>query len=243
MFLEVAQVYDIDTYRRAPEIYQRGLEEVQRRGIQEQYRRESERIKQDVRYKQNMEEAQRKLEDIKRQAKEFQRNYAIEEQGGGFKIVPRDKPFDIRTGRASARKPAYDFQGMAYLFVSSSMGENLLRSYAKQIEAMGLTDKVVMVMRGCIGGCRKIKPTLEFISRVLEVREGKEGIRAQFWIDPLLFRMYNIDRVPCLVIDNREPRVSVDERNFRVVVERVQARKVCGDWSLDYLLEEYFRRR
>lgn len=243
MFLEVAQVYDIDTYRKAPEIYQKGLEEVQRRGVVEQYKRESEKLKQDVRYKQNMEEAQKKLEDIRQQAKEFQRNYAIEEQGGGFKVVPRDKPFDIKTGQASNRKPAYDFQGMAYLFVSSSMGEGLLRSYAKQIEAMGLTDKAVMVMRGCIGGCRKIKPTLEFISKVLEVREGKEGIKAQFWIDPLLFRMYNIDRVPCLVIDSREPNVSVDEKNFKVVVERVQARKVCGDWSLDYLFEEYFGRR
>lgn len=243
MFLEVAQVYDIDTYRKAPEIYQKGLEEVQRRGVVEQYKRESEKLKQDVRYKQNTEEAQKKLEDIRQQAREFQKNYTIEEQGGGFKVVPRDKPFDIKTGQASNIKPAYDFQGMAYLFVSSSMGEGLLRSYAKQIEVMGLTDKVVMVMRGCVGGCRKIRPTLEFISKVLEVREGKEGIKAQFWIDPLPFRMYNIDRVPCLVIDSRKPNVSVDEKNFKVVVERVRARKVCGDWSLDYLFEEYFGRR
>lgn len=104
--------------------------------------------------------------------------------------------------QAKARRMAMDSGERMYLFVSSSMPDLILRRYAFQMESV---PGAQMVMRGFIGGARKIKPTIRFMSRILKKDKNCdkatcERINTPLIIDPVLFRRYGIDRVPALVI-------------------------------------------
>lgn len=109
-----------------------------------------------------------------------------------------------------------------YLFISSSIPKQTLYNYALSIydyNSKNPNDKVVMVIRGCINNCTKLKPTLDFIKDVVTVggkyNKGLNGV--EVWIDPTLFRYFKINKVPCLA----------SKRNGKYT---------CGDWSLEYLL-------
>ena len=87
-----------------------------------------------------------------------------------------------------------------YLFISSSMPEQTLKSYASAI-AMTEDPNIEMVMRGFVGGIKKFVPTREFIQRITSKPDGNV-YAVSILIDPLLFRKYGIGRVPCIVYDN-----------------------------------------
>jgi hypothetical protein len=87
-----------------------------------------------------------------------------------------------------------------YIFISSSIPKETLIEYAKVIDASGLGNQMIMVMRGCIGGCEKIKPTIRYITDIItDGGDDKKGLKAQIWIDPLLFRKYGINKAPVFV--------------------------------------------
>ena len=110
-----------------------------------------------------------------------------------------------------------------YLFISSSIPESTLLNYVSSIyeyNRKNTNSKVVMVLRGCVGGsCEKLMPTINWIKGLLTYKgkyeKGLPGV--EIWIDPTFFRAYKIDKVPCLS--------SKDSKKV-----------VCGDWSLDYLI-------
>lgn len=125
-----------------------------------------------------------------------------------------------------------------YVFMSSSVPETVWKTYASDIDNYGLGQKVIMVIRGCIGGCTYVKPTLKFITRVLQYGSKPEDVyKAQVWIDPLLFKRYGIKEVPCFVyvkglgLHNPELSEGLD-RNISTTPSIV--RKSCGDWAMEY---------
>ena len=91
-----------------------------------------------------------------------------------------------------------------YIFISSSIPLSTLRNYAKDMDTIR-GPNIVMIMRGFIGGMKKIKPTLGFIHDVItkdrgcEVGEDCEAFNVSVYVDPLLFRRYSISSVPAIV--------------------------------------------
>jgi len=88
-----------------------------------------------------------------------------------------------------------------YIFISSSMPEDTIRAYAKDLEKLG--KHAVLVMRGAIGGLKYIRPTAEWSTRILKknpyCERECETFKTKIIIDPFLFRKYSINRVPAVV--------------------------------------------
>lgn len=125
-----------------------------------------------------------------------------------------------------------------YIFVSSSMPETTIRNYIKQASKIG--SNIYFVMRGTIGGIKKITPTAQWITSVIKKDPYCEGecemYPVKFLIDPFLYKKYNIQRVPAVVYVNglenpeglSEGLNSVKVKNFFVSY---------GDVSLEYHLK------
>lgn len=132
-----------------------------------------------------------------------------------------------------------------YIFISSSIPKQTLINYAKSIYELNLENRAVMVLRGCINGCKYIKPTLLFIRSILtEDGKNQKGLPVQIWIDPLLFRMYNINVVPCVVfaenVDTKLPNLS--EALAYNLKDNPKYALSCGDWNLTYHLETLYKK-
>lgn len=132
-----------------------------------------------------------------------------------------------------------------YIFVSSSVPKETLVRYAQIIDSFGLGHRVVMVMRGCIGGCEKIKPTLRFINDVI-TDDGaiKEGLKAQVWIDPLLFRKYGITKAPIVVYAKgiNTEKIQLSEGLDQNLKNQPIFYKSEGDWGLEHHIEVLYQK-
>jgi len=129
-----------------------------------------------------------------------------------------------------------------YLFVSSSVPLNTLRSYAAMIDR-ARTSRIIMVLRGFVGGMKKIRPTMEFIGEVLKKDPGcnlaKEkyptrghkcdSYQVNIQVDPQLFQRFGIEEVPALAY----LPINVDTAEGRQPEPII----ISGDAGLDYLLE------
>lgn len=115
------------------------------------------------------------------------------------------------------------------LFISSSIPLDTLRRYAADLERV----RGVMVLRGAIGGLTHIRPTVEWIAKVIRRDENCSSEscsmrNVEVIIDPFLFDRYQIDSVPALVVD---PRFEIAGHcNEKHVVSNVPV--VYGDASL-----------
>ena len=104
-----------------------------------------------------------------------------------------------------------------YIFISSSVPLEVWWRYAHYL--LDKDIRGVFILRGCIGGCRYIRPTLEFLRRFLtEDGKNEEGLPVEVWIDPIKFRDYGVKAVPCVAVEGKEELS-------------------CGDWSMEYHLE------
>ena len=136
-----------------------------------------------------------------------------------------------------------------YLFFSSSMPEATLRTYLAALDKPR-DPLAVMVMRGFVGGAEKIKPTTDFMQRILakdpacipqqKQDQNCETYLAEVQIDPLLFKRFNVQKVPTVVFARGVKNIAGlgqvsegDGENFQV-----------GDWwalegdaALDGMLE------
>jgi type-F conjugative transfer system pilin assembly protein TrbC len=133
-----------------------------------------------------------------------------------------------------------------YIFVSSSVPLTTLRNYAAMIDR-ARTGQVTMVLRGFVGGMKKIRPTMEFIGEILKKDPACDftkdnypakghkcdSYQVNIEIDPLLFQRFAIDEVPALAY------LPVSEGD----TEGKQAEPliVNGDAGLDYLVERINR--
>ena len=130
-------------------------------------------------------------------------------------------------------------EGKIYLFVSSSVPLTTLRNYAAMIDR-ARTGHIIMVLRGFIGGMKKIRPTMEFIGEILKkdpscnlTKEKCDSYQVNVQIDPHLFQRFGIEDVPALTY---LPTIESD-------AEEKQAEPIIinGDAGLDYLLERINR--
>lgn len=123
-----------------------------------------------------------------------------------------------------------------YLFVSSSIPLTTLRNYAVMIDR-ARTGKIIMVLRGFVGGMKKIRPTMEFIGEIVKKdpacdldKTRCDSFQVNIQIDPELFQRFQIQEVPAVTYlpegedqDQAEPLV------------------ILGDAALDFMLERINR--
>lgn len=125
------------------------------------------------------------------------------------------------------------------LFVSSSMPVAVLRGYAAQLERV----HGVLAFRGMPGGLRKVGPMARLSAQILRLDPGCEGPscamrNVQMIVDPILFRVHGVARVPALAMVPGDPLQAYCERDES---SPRAAHLVFGDSALDGLLEEYAR--
>lgn len=131
-----------------------------------------------------------------------------------------------------------------YIFISSSIPIQTLRNYALAMDRLG-DPNIVIVMRGFVGGMKYIKPTIKFVGGILRkdpscnmTKQKCDTYRADFQIDPLLFRRYQIAKVPAVVYATDVNVMDVQmseglESNTEVSNYYV----LYGDASLEYVLD------
>jgi hypothetical protein len=136
---------------------------------------------------------QRTREEVARQAAERRARtevaVTISEQGLQVKT-----PVDAAA--QADNKPA--LAGRIVVAISSSMPEQMVREYARQLDGV---PEAILVLRGFIGGARTTKPTVEWIERSLRKNPADmlgAHYRVEVVVDPLAFRMLGITQVPAV---------------------------------------------
>ena len=162
------------------------------------------------------------------------------------KILPGIKNAVISVSRKLAKsKNTGSFLGSdeyIYIFMSSSVPESTWKNYIKAINRLRRSgqDGIGIILRGCIGGCAKVLPTAKFIYHLL--KQGENTYRVPILIDPLLFRLFGIKRVPVAVyarhVDMKYPWLSPGVSGN--LSGSVTAYKVIGDCGLVYILKELY---
>lgn len=133
-----------------------------------------------------------------------------------------------------------------YILVSSSIPKETLRNYVKSVDQLQ-DGSVVLVLRGFIGRIRDYKPTVEYITSLLKkdpncdfsVESECEFYKAEFNVDPLVYRKFGVTEVPAIVYADNvlldDPDMSIgSEGNLK---GPLTSHIVYGDVSLQYALE------
>jgi hypothetical protein len=173
------------------------------------------------------EERRKKLEeDVKRLQENAQRSKGMFEVRGG--------QVKLREGSGGSANAGLSGGTVFYLLMSSSVPKSVWRSYADFVERAKLEDRVVFVLRGCVGGCTYIRPTLEFLQDIL--KDGNRERNIGIWIDPFIFRRFGVKEVPCLVMVKGDQLVDVELSPGRLDNLKVRGKEwiSCGDWSLGW---------
>lgn len=117
------------------------------------------------------------------------------------------------------------------LFISSSMPENTLREYARQVDALRRGGKgVSMVLRGFVGGMKHIKPTIGFYHSFASldagpVQEDTRYLDVDFQIDPVKTAEYRVSQAPALA--DEKGCVVYGDAKVKYLLEQIKAKK-CG---------------
>lgn len=102
-----------------------------------------------------------------------------------------------------------------FIVISSSIPKHILKNYFEMLQNVN-TD-VTFVLRGTIGGVKKIKPTLDWMQEVLT---KKDNTRYEYnvVIEPRIVNKYKIERLPAvLYVKNYNPSYteeSTDEKHY-----------------------------
>ncbi|MEJ2068527.1 MAG: type-F conjugative transfer system pilin assembly protein TrbC, partial [Deltaproteobacteria bacterium] len=131
-----------------------------------------------------------------------------------------------------------------YLFISSSMPVSTLRNYAADIDRLK-DPRITLVLKGFVGGMHYIKPTIEFIEKILvknptcDLSGGECSLfHVQVNVDPLLYSRYGIQSVPAILyvrgLHSSDPEESEGIRENASISD---AYLVSGDVSLEYALD------
>ena len=127
-----------------------------------------------------------------------------------------------------------------YLFVSSSMQKNKMRTYARQLSKY---PNAQMLLRGFIGGGKKMQPTMTYIKSIIVKNENCKGVRcathqANVNIDPVLFQRYQITKVPTLVYVDELTGGNYCSEGNTDVVNASGVHKFTGLAPLKYMIKE-----
>ncbi len=137
------------------------------------------------------------------QARLQQERQRLAEEFFGAKRVVTEKK--MRKSPEDAGNPAAGDR--IYLFVSSSVPLTTLRNYVADMARLN-DPRFALVLRGFVGGAKRIGPTASFIADVLRADPscelGPDGECAMrkipFIVDPTLFRHARIEKVPAIVL-------------------------------------------
>jgi type-F conjugative transfer system pilin assembly protein TrbC len=122
------------------------------------------------------------------------------------------------------------------IFISESIPLKTLRNYARDLEKIG----GVFVMRGMVGGLKKVKPQALFSADILKLnKECKTTCdvrRTEVLVDPIMFQKYNIKKVPAFVVQS-----GLDIFDYCHSKDKfdIESSVIYGDASLKYVLEKY----
>lgn len=126
-----------------------------------------------------------------------------------------------------------------YLFVSSSMPKNKMRQYVRQLPKY---PNAQILIRGFIGGGKKMRPTMAYLKSIITKDENCSGIhcktyKTKFNIDPVLFQRYQISKVPALVyVDELSGASYCSEGNTNIVNAR-GVHKFVGLAPIKYMIQ------
>lgn len=140
-----------------------------------------------------------------------------------------------------------------FVFISESVPLSTLRSYASDIDNSG-EENVVMVMRGFVGGMKKIKPTMNFISRIISKdstcdlmstkSEKCKVYNVNVMIDPTVFERFGITAVPAVVFaDGITTGTDVSQNMSEGNPEAFSIKDIYtayGDMSLAYVMDQVY---
>jgi len=199
---------------------------------------------------QGKDEAEKLLEYYQSEA--FRRKYEAEIErlkGMVFKDALDSYYGDSRKGeKRGAKQGILPENERIYLFVSSSVPIETLRNYARDLDRLG-DPAVFMVLRGFVGGMKRVKPTMDFVGKIItedancDIAKNRcRAYRVNIKIDPLLFRKYGITRVPAAVyaLDVLSMDATLSE-GMKGNAKKGDHYTLYGDASLGHILEVFRR--
>lgn len=135
-----------------------------------------------------------------KEQEEALRELILGKEGLSLKDVYKDY---VKKEKLKKKVLVLDPDERLYVFVSSSIPRETIRRYVTFISSH-VEGNVVFVLRGGIGGLKKLMPTVAWIYDVVKKDSNCEGVDCEvygveFVIDPFLFRRYEVKRVPAVV--------------------------------------------
>lgn len=109
---------------------------------------------------------------------------------------------NVEEGTSSEEEVPMPAPDRPILFISAAIPLDVLRKYAEQLHGAG---GGTMVLRGFVGGARKMMPTLKFIASIINIDPSCEGAACKKYIvdiivDPILFKHHGVERVPAFMV-------------------------------------------
>lgn len=152
---------------------------------------------------------------------------------------------DLSNGKIIKSNKYFNSDERLYIFISSSMPINILKTYCKSVHDLGISQNAIFILRGCVNGggyngCKHFKPTIDFIKSFISNNKKEIDKTCKVWIDPVLFKRYEVKEVPTFVYANNVVK-NIElgsEGNFNLLKKTPIFYKSIGDWSLLYHIEE-----
>ncbi len=186
-----------------------------------------------------MKEAEKGFRNAQKRGKEVDswKGRIKSDSNGNFYVNKAPTVRQDKTAKFSAKKYLADDERI-YVFVSSSLPMKTLTNYAESLDRLR-DPHIVMILRGCVESCSKIKPTIQFLKSIINPSEDVKRM-AEFQIDPFLYRHYAIGQVPAIVfargISTINPELS--EGLDSNIQKNAESYVVYGDVSLEYAVEK-----
>lgn len=129
-----------------------------------------------------------------------------------------------------------------YIFISSSVPRETLMAYIRDMDHLK-EPNIILCLRGFVGGMRKVRPTLDFISSLVKKDPSCKSDRCEFYranidIDPLAFRYFDINRVPAVAFAENVNMENVEQSIGTPGNVKAKGRTnvIYGDMPLSYIL-------
>jgi hypothetical protein len=144
---------------------------------------------------------QKRIEDLARQGRErgraeFERRAAAERQRHQAAVNAAREKGEIPKEKKEGERPPVS--GRLVVAISSSMPDEMVREYMRQLDRV---PEAIVVLRGFVGGAKKVAPTGVWIERVrrqrADCRECAHYL-VEVVVDPLAYEMLGIAKVPAV---------------------------------------------
>jgi phosphoribosylanthranilate isomerase len=142
-------------------------------------------------------------QEFQKKVEQYKENLAsmiMQKEGLSLKDVYKDY---VEKKKKKEKVLMLDSDERLYIFVSSSVARETIRNYVTFV-ASHIDGNVVFVLRGGVGGLKRLGPTIAWIYDVIKKDKFCEGLSCEvygveFVIDPFLFRRYKVEKVPAVV--------------------------------------------